>query len=54
MDSNSEISVLLETNNSNNSASDSSDLESDVIEEANDESDLDLAALPITDDEESN
>ena len=54
VDSNSENSVLLETNNSNNSASDSSDLESDVIEEADDESDLDLAALFITDDDESN
>ena len=53
-DSNSENSVLLETNNINNSASDSSDLESDVIEEADDESDLDLAALPITDDDDGN
>ena len=54
VDSKSENSVLLETNNSNNSASDSSDLESDVIEEADDESDLDLAALPITGDNDSN
>ena len=54
VDSNSKNSVLLETNNINNSASDSSDLESDVIEEADDESDIDRSALPITDDNESN
>ena len=45
-DSNSENSVL--------SASNSSDLESDVMEEADDESDIDQAALPITDDDKSN
>ena len=50
----SENSVLPETNNSNNSASNSSDHESDIIEEADDESDIDLAALPITDDDKSN
>ena len=44
-DSNSENSVL--------SASDSSDLESYVIAEADDESDIDQAALPITDDNNS-
>ena len=53
-DSNSKNSVLLETNNINNRASDSSDLESDVIEEADDESDLDLDALLITDEDDSN
>ena len=53
-DSNSRNSVLLEINNINNSASDSFDLEADVMEEAEDESDLDLAALPITDDDDSN
>ena len=36
------------------SASNSSDLESDVMEEEEDESDIDHAALPITDDDESN
>ena len=45
-DSNSENSVL--------SGSNSSDLESDIMEEEEDESDIDHAALPITDDDESN
>ena len=50
MDSNSENSALLKTNNSDNSASDSSDHNSDVLEEADDGSDLNKYALPITDD----
>ena len=51
---NSKNSVLLETNNINNSARDFSDLDSNVMEEADDESDIHRAAFPITDDDKSN
>ena len=53
VDSTSDNSALLKTDDNKSSASDSADHNSDVLEEADDNSDLDESVLPITDDDNS-
>lgn len=53
VDRNSDNSTLLKTNDSNNSASDSAYCGPDVLDKADEESNLDVAVLLVTDDDDS-